>query len=220
MEHDTDYVLLLNQDATIGKDAIETMLRWSDDNTLLSPLHLNGDGSKLDYQFRICITRSEDRLFDDLLLSKPLQGTYRGPERSTGCVIPAACWFIPISIVKNIGGFNPLFFHYGEDGNYALRLFYHHYNICICPTATMCHDRGEHGNIQVFNKGYMLRQMLTVSTDINLSFVRRLVEYLRVLKNNQFRMTSWLAALVWVASHRRRIKDSRGQEKRVGATWL
>lgn len=220
LEHNADYVLLLNQDATIGKDAIERMLNCSDGNIILSPLHLNGDGRRLDGQFRICVSRSEDALLDDLLVSKALRNTYLGPDRESGCVIPAACWFIPISIIKKIGGFNPLFFHYGEDGNYALRLFYHHIDFKICPAATMRHDRGEHGNMQIFNKGFMRRQMLTVATDINLSFLSRLPVYLRTLKMNNFHVLDWLSAILWILAHYHQVTTSRRKEKALGATWL
>ncbi len=41
--------------------------------------------------------------------------------------ISAAAWLLPINTLKMIGGFDPIFFHYGEDENYCQRIKYHNY---------------------------------------------------------------------------------------------
>ncbi|MCH5311707.1 MAG: glycosyltransferase, partial [Prevotella sp.] len=53
LENNADYVLLLNQDASLHKEAIRYMLEASDGTSLISPLHLNGKGSGFDNIFRL-----------------------------------------------------------------------------------------------------------------------------------------------------------------------
>lgn len=217
LEHDADYVLLLNQDATIGHDAIEKMIVHSGNNYLFSPLHLNGDGSRLDYSFKKCLAVSDNSMLDDFLIRGKLHSIYTGPSRETCCVIPAACWFVPISIIKTIGGFNPLFFHYSEDENYFRRLYYHHIGIMVCPQATMYHDRQVHGNLQMFNSNNILRKMLLVATDINLSFGQQIIWYLRIFKNSP---KHFMVSLPQLIGKYGKVRKSRRLEKGTGATWL
>lgn len=228
MEHQANYVLLLNQDATIGQDAIEKMLPLCDDDTAVSPLHLNGDGTRLDGSFKQCLLAGDDLLLDDLLVSHRLLPAYSGPTSASKCVIPAACWFLPITIIKNIGGFNPLFFHYGEDVNYYQRLCFHHKTIRICPHATMNHDRNEHGNMQMFYQKRTRLLLLIVSTDIGATPVRRIWEWVQILRNCYFKELrshryhpgEYIAATFWMTRNVYRIRHSRKVEKGVGPTWL
>ena len=52
LEHDATHVLLLNQDAWIEEKMIETLLQYDDNNSLLSPIHLNGEGDAIDANFK------------------------------------------------------------------------------------------------------------------------------------------------------------------------
>ena len=58
----------------------------------------------------------------------------------------AAAWLLPIDTLKTSGGFDPIFFHYGEDVHYISRVLYHGLNIYIVPGAFVRHDRGFVGN--------------------------------------------------------------------------
>ena len=101
LEHQADYVLLLNQDAALAPDAIEKMLAVSDGESLLSPLHLNGDGTRIDELFRYSLRQSVNLMADDLLIRYQLSPSYESAE------ICAACWFMPVALIRKIGGFNP-----------------------------------------------------------------------------------------------------------------
>lgn len=162
MIHNANYILLLNQDATISKDAIELMLKESDGNSLLSPLHLNGDGSDFDNNFqKYSLPKRE--ITRDLLINNSLANVYKTGE------ICAACWFMPISIIKRIGGFNPVFSQYGEDNNYYNRLVYHNIKTFIVPRAKMYHDRQYHGDMHAFNNKRLRRVFTVIAYNINLS---------------------------------------------------
>lgn len=222
LEHHADYVLLLNQDATIAPDALQLLLAESDGKSLLTPVHLNGDGSRLDHMFRLMVHMSNNQIIDDILLEKGLADSY--------CIghVSAACWLLPRAVIQTIGGFNPLFFHYGEDDNYLQRLEYHKIQSILVPKAKMYHDREEHGNMKAFNHKKLHRDILFVSCNINLSAKQRIAKYLYCLKksyakdfpSNQYRPFAWTKEMLWLISHSGTIKKSRSMEMEEGMTWL
>ena len=96
---------------------------------ILSPVHLNGSGKELDKGFA-----SYARLASIKNLSD-------GQDPIVCPFINAAFWFIPVSTLRKVGGFSPLFYHYGEDKDYVNRLHFHQYKIGYLPTVYGCHDR-------------------------------------------------------------------------------
>ncbi len=126
LQEDYDYVFLLNQDAWIEPNTIGSMIEVSHKHPefgILSPVHLTGDKQHIDSGFPI--------------QELPNMGT------NEVCEIPfvnAAMWLIPCNVLKRIGGFSPLFYHYGEDVDWVNRLHYHGYKVGYCLTFG-CHDR-------------------------------------------------------------------------------
>lgn len=57
--------------------------------------------------------------------------------------VNAAVWLLPRKTLQKVGGFDPIFFHYGEDKNYAQRLIYHGLKTIVVPEARAVHDRRE-----------------------------------------------------------------------------
>lgn len=127
-----DAVFLLNQDAWIDKNTLSVLAEVSSSHPeygILSPLHLNGKGDNLDKGFAF----------------------YAGLEKSiitstknipTECkFINAAIWFIKISVIKEVGGFSPLFYHYGEDKDYINRMVFHGYKVGYISGIKGYHDR-------------------------------------------------------------------------------
>ena len=222
LERDADYVLLLNQDATIAADALQLLLAESDGKSLLTPVHLNGDGSRLDKMFHHIIHKSDNLIADDILLGKELANSYPLEQ------VAAACWLLPATVIRAIGGFNPLFFHYGEDDNYSNRLTYHGIPTILVPKAKMMHDREEHGNMKAFNHKKLHRDILCVACNINLTAKQRIAKYLRCLKKcyvqdlpaNQYKPFAWAKEILWLMTHNGTIKKSRKKEKATGMTWL
>lgn len=88
LENDADYVLLLNQDASLEKKALQLMLEASDGQSLISPIHLNGDGSRIDDLFHCSLRNARNSMDDDLIIGHKLQKSYETGE------ICAACWLI------------------------------------------------------------------------------------------------------------------------------
>ncbi len=162
MEHDADYIFLLNQDASVHPESIARMLQQSDGLSLITPMQLNGDGTKLDVMFGQIVRKMQNALLDDVLTEK----AKANPSYVCGC-IAAASWFMPRGLVENIGGFNPLFFHYGEDNNYHHRIVYHGYKTLMVTNAYMYHDRQVHGDIALYSKTKLKRDLLLEFCDIN-----------------------------------------------------
>lgn len=227
VENAYDYVLLLNQDAYLQSDAIEHMLKVSDAKSLISPLHLNGDGTRLDTMFRVSMKMTCDvsGMIDDLLLGdeNKIKDSYESAE------IAAACWFMPVSIIKSIGGFNPLFFHYSEDNNYYQRMQYHGIKTIVVPKAHVWHDRKElYGNVNAFNHKRLHRDFLLITDNINYGVAMVIMQLFRLLAiclvydlpKKNYRIGAYTKEMFWTLFNLRKIRRSRKAERKEGLTWL
>lgn len=129
-----DGVLLINQDAWLAPDALQQLMKVSLQHPkfgIISPKHMTGDGSKLDPGFATYISNEDVKM--DYSQSSILNCQF----------INAALWYVPTAVIKKVGVFSPLFYHYGEDKDYVNRLHFHGYQIGYVPTAIGYHDRGE-----------------------------------------------------------------------------
>lgn len=222
LENNADYVLLLNQDASLHKDAIKLMLEASDGISLISPLQLNGNGTKLDYLFSYILQKRSTEMLNDLLLHNEKKETYHSIH------FAAACWFIPISIIQKIGGFNPLFFHYFEDDNYHHRLIFHGIKTMLVTKAVMYHDRNEHGNKNMFEKKRIRRSLLLEACNINNNFIgcvkrwNKLILhcYLYELPKGKYVPGNVLFQMICILFNVKQILNSRTKEKKTGLIWL
>ncbi len=123
-------VFLLNQDAWIEADVIKLLHQVSEANPtygILSPKHMTGKGDKLDPGFAHYINQSALSATDNTPIATPF--------------INAAIWYLPTEVVKAVGGFSPLFYHYGEDKDYVNRLHFHGYKVGYIDTIRGYHDR-------------------------------------------------------------------------------
>ncbi len=133
-----DYVFLLNQDAYLYKNTINDLVmthKEHDDFGVLSPIHLNGDGTKLDRNFSNYLAYKNNNFFYFDAIKNTLSKVYEIP------FVNAAGWLLPKKTLLTIGGFDPVFFHYGEDDNYCQRLRYHSLKVGVVPNTFMNHDR-------------------------------------------------------------------------------
>ncbi len=222
LEHQADYILLLNQDATVDPDTIEKMLTVSDGESLISPIHLNGDGTRIDEMFRFSLKQSDNLMNDDLLIRHELAPCYESGE------ICAACWLMPIALIKKIGGFNPLFFHYSEDNNYYHRMVYYGVKTLLVPNTFMYHDRLLQGNMQAFNHHRLRRDLLLEACNINQGFIKCLFRWMKILircyskdlHSHQYHIGAFTTQMLWIIWHCRKIIKSRKLEKSIVPNWL
>ncbi len=127
-----DAVFLLNQDAWIDRKTIGTLasLSLKDPSIgVLSPVHLNGAGNYY------------DKGFADYTQLNSLDELSQLDEFINVSFINAAFWLIPVKVLKVVGLFCPLFYHYGEDKDYINRLIYHGFTVGYSPHVFGYHDR-------------------------------------------------------------------------------
>lgn len=128
-----DYVFLLNQDAWIGRNTLHKLTDTAKENPnygIVSPIHLNGAGDKLDFGFATYSSLNS------------LEQAQAVESEITQCnFINAAMWLIPASVLKKVGGFAPIFPHYGEDMDYVHRVHHHGFKVGFVKDAYGCHDR-------------------------------------------------------------------------------
>ncbi len=133
VKQNADYVLLLNQDAWIEQDTIGTLIRaWQSDPSygIISPLHYNGTGEKLDGAFLNYVNRSYD-----------LEKIKSDPKIFPVEFINAAAWLVSRDCLEKVGGFGYLFHQYGEDRDYIQRLEFARLKIGFITTTKIFHDR-------------------------------------------------------------------------------
>ncbi|WP_372938263.1 glycosyltransferase family 2 protein [Seonamhaeicola sp.] len=137
LKNGATYVFLLNQDAYFQTTTLAQLLQVAKKNPqygIISPIHLNGDGTKLDLNFSGYIKQS-NQLFYDALFQNFKKDVYSVP------FVNAAGWLLSEATLKTIGGFDPIFFHYGEDDNYCQRVIYHKLKVGVVPNTYLYHDR-------------------------------------------------------------------------------
>ncbi len=135
-----DYVFLLNQDAWVEYNTIETLIKIQTLHPqygVISPLHLNGAGDKMDKYFLKYLLESDVKPGS---ITESFQLAKSSMLINTGFV-NAAAWLISAECLKKTGGFDPIFFHYGEDRSYLQRAKYWGFKAGIYPGVNIYHDR-------------------------------------------------------------------------------
>ena len=139
LDNGADAVFLLNQDAYLEKGTLEKLVKLQTDEpeyAILSPIHLNGKGDKLDLNFSKYMNQGiNEEYYSDLVLNHTLKSIYSVP------FVIAAGWLISKPCLITVGGFDPIFFHYGEDDNYCQRVLFHGFKIGVASNTFLRHDR-------------------------------------------------------------------------------
>ena len=133
LEKGFDYLFLMNQDARIEPDTLTLLVAVAEGDKsygVLSPLHLNSRGDATDFGFAD-YTGIRDRRDAERLSSTVTEFKF----------INAALWLVPTRIIREVGGFAPLFAHYGEDRNFVLRLQKKGYRLGLVKNAVGYHER-------------------------------------------------------------------------------
>lgn len=126
LDNGYDFVFLVNQDAWVQSNCLAYLTEkpYPKDIGIISPMHYDGTGQALDKGFADYMKQVD-----------------ANENIVTSSFVNAAFWLIPLFILKQVGGFSPLFYHYGEDSDYVHRLHYHGYKIAVNREAIAYHDR-------------------------------------------------------------------------------
>ena len=178
LKNGADYVFLLNQDVYLEEDTISVLVNTHKAHTdygVLSPVHLNGNGKTLDRNFSKYLSFEKNNRFYRDALKQNLKQIYSVP------FVNAAAWLLPKQTLLNIGGFDPMFFHYGEDDNYCQRLLYQGLKVGVVPSVFVKHDRSfSKGEVELFTSTYFSK----ISNDYKLKLANlNINNYEEIYKN-------------------------------------
>ncbi|WP_412851821.1 glycosyltransferase family 2 protein [Ectothiorhodospira shaposhnikovii] len=145
-----DYVFLLNQDAFVAPGALSALSNYLLENLeydVASPIHCSPDIHTLDKKtLRNYVVQYAPEYISDACL-----GSIKDSYSIRG--INAAAWMVRVSAFKKVGGFDPLFFMYGEDDDLVNRMNYHGCRFVLLPSAKIIHFRE---SSSVLRKSYFL----------------------------------------------------------------
>lgn len=162
LDNGYDYVFLLNQDAWLLPDTIDKLIAAQKQNPeywVLSPLQMNTAQGGVEKQFDVYCKKNKIQLNLDV------------PQRVD--FVNAALWLMSIECIKIVGGFDPIFPHYGEDVDYANRVRYWQGCIGVVATSQGFHER-----------------TLSVDSSVDIKFIERQIIVGKVyLKNINFAYT-------------------------------
>ena len=137
LKKEADYVFLLNQDTRIQFDTLEKLVSVADKNPeygIISPLQLDYSGSSLEECFYFFMSENNKTFYSDAVVGNTIKELYKVS------FIQAAAWLLPRKTLLTVGGFDPIFYHYGEDNNYCQRTLFHGLKIGVCPFTSIQHD--------------------------------------------------------------------------------
>ena len=122
-------------------------------------MHFSGDGKTLDEGFVTYYNRKTEGNLEATVVNVSF--------------VNAAAWLVSRDCLQIVGGFEPLFGHYGEDRNYCNRVLYHQFQIVITENAKICHDRKITRSFKkdtIQSKYTILSQVLDINDTLFLSY--------------------------------------------------
>lgn len=224
LDHDCDYVFLLNQDTWIKPDTLSIMLPVAEKHQecgIFSPMHIRADEKSLYIEIEDGSADHANELLSDCYFQS-LKDIYHFKY------INAAAWLIPRQTLEIIGGFDPMFFLYGEDDNYLQRLEYHGMKVGLIPRAQIFHDHQKCNTPTSEYTKYRywqtrLVQYLNVMN--NQSIIALLCYYMRkilfsLLCFNKHQAHSYFKEFKFLLDNRNQIVKSRETNMKIGPLWL
>ena len=142
-----DYLLLLTMDLYLEHDCVEHLLRAAvrhPEYSVLSPMVWNFEKDQVEKMFFTTIAAHNELWEYDFRrwFSRLCRGEGQSDEiYRIGSFIPAATWFVPAHVFREIGGFSPLFFPiYCEDEELWFRMRRKGYFTGVVTSAVGYHD--------------------------------------------------------------------------------
>lgn len=227
LDNDCDYVFLLNQDAWVELDTFERLVDIAErhsDYGILGPVQVNAERTKVlggVIQFLVNPDNVNLDMFSDLMMGT-VGEVYPVAE------INAAAWLLPRKTLEIVGGFDPIFLHYGEDWNYLSRVLYHKMKVGLTPHIQVVHDCKEHvdrpkGYSMDFDKWLLLRSTDLLYPDRHVDEMIRHYRRTALVKLMTFHKATFKEnwdAYKYLKKNKSRIEQSREQNKKKIASWL
>ena len=227
LDYGCDYVFLLNQDAWIELDTLEKLIDIHQRHLeygILGPVQVNAERTKvLSGVIRFLVNPDNVNLdlFSDLVMGS-VDEVYPVAE------INAAAWLLPRKTLETVGGFDPIFLHYGEDWNYLSRVLYHKLKVGLTPHIQVVHDCVEHvdrpdGYAMEFDKWLLQRAADIQYPDTQVDDMIRHYRRMALVKLLSFHKATFKEnwnAYRYLINNKASIEMSRRQNKTNGTNWL
>ena len=221
VQNNAEYIFLMNQDAWIEPDTIRKLVDISIKNPeygILSPFHLTGDEKNIDHLFAYCLAMNTDIISDLYIPPCALKEVYDTD------FVNAAFWLLTSNCVNTVGGFDPLFYVYGEDNDYINRVIYHGFKIGICPKIKVYHDRPQKHNDTNININRIHGTEILFAKTYLPPFIKIIVKaftYSMIFAINRNQINKYRAiAFINIIRQYRRIKIHHFKSKLRGLTYL
>lgn len=152
LKKQADYIFLLNQDAWLLPGTMNQMIKIHHEEKnvgIVTPLHFNAQLTELDKNFKDYLSSSN--------LTSYISKSSLAPELNhlETNFVNAAIWLLTADCIRKVGGFNPSFYHYGEDNEYCNRLLKRGYRILIHTKAIGIHDRENRDSVFDLKKEFL-----------------------------------------------------------------
>jgi len=227
LEHQADFIFLLNQDAWIEPNTLEELIRVSSLHSeygILSPMHLNAEKTAIEPGMMVPLTlpiHTPTEIISDFYLG------LKKDIYDTNYVL-AAAWLLPRKTIEVVGGFDPLFFHYGEDDNYLSRTIYHGLKVGIVPKVTICHDarklyKRDKDQTVNFEKWLLQRSSDLRYPDNHINVMIKgycKVAIIKLISLHWLTFKENYQNALFLIHNKMRIMQSRERNKQIGITWL
>lgn len=226
LKADANFVFLLNQDAQITPNTLEILIAVARQNPtlgIISPMQMNGENTAFDSGFLAYLLKNtQNNFFSDLYLNR-LENWY------PMSLVSAAAWLIRRDCLEAVGGFDPLFFMYGEDDDLCNRVTFHGFGIAIVPTAKIFHHRNKEEHQRNLYFHYLIGTHSSALKHPQGRFINHLVFY---LWNNLYSLINLLLyrkwdefialskANLWVIFHLKKLWSHYHLSRRQGAHWI
>jgi GT2 family glycosyltransferase len=198
LQNGADFIYLLNHDAFLVEPITHTLINLLNAHPeigVISPFQFHPDNIHLESNFA------------RFMFQQGILNRYFGELRTEALseyylvdFVQAASWFIPAAVFRKLGGFDPIFFHYGEDNNFLQRLKYHHFKVAVVPQLSITHETnpiksGYKKNYNSYHLNRLRSLKLSKYTDINLPSVH--CEYLRDINREVIGILKNFLTLRW-----------------------
>ena len=227
LDHGADYVFLLNQDAWIEPNTISGLVgvhKKHFEYGILSPIHLSADKSSIEKGLLGFLT------YHKHINLELISDFYIGLKKDVYNVreVNAAAWLLPRQTIETVGGFDPIFYHYGEDDNYLSRVLYHGLKVGLVPSVTICHDTERElmrnkKQERSFEKWLLQRSCDILYADNHIDIMIReycKLAFVKMTTLHWFTFKENYNNAYFLIRNRKRIINSRVLNKQIGETWL
>lgn len=227
LDNGCDYAFLLNQDAWIEPNTLQQLVDIAErhpDYGIVGPVQVNAERTKvLSGMIRFLVNPDNLNLdlFSDLMIGS-VDEIYPVAE------INAAAWLLPRKTLEIVGGFDPIFLHYGEDWNYLSRVLYHKMKVGLTPRIQVVHDCVEHVDrpksySMEFDKWLLQRAADIQYPDTQVEDLMRHYGRMALVKLVAFHKATFKenwGAYKFLMKHKTVIEQSRNQNKKKTNSWL